>query len=325
MGLPWSHWNSAPVPEPRPQTDPLDSATFYHPAMLKRVVKDYVEEATNYSPDFAGEEQLQAIAQYCQAPELLEIVLDVLSERMKCAWPWNIKSLDILHYLLQSGLHLPRTQPRSRTILSTLQNLSQNPTNDPEGTAGYVKGKAGECLVSAGHLPGSTSMNGLNGWAGLNGAASGSRSGGSDGFWGFGWGRNKDREWEREKEKEKERERQLAAEQLKKQKEWMAYQQKLEQEAAAAASASAWKGLDRPKGWKIGSTSKVGGKAPAAANPFEWKEPAGTSAWVTPLKDGRGFSFSTTTVTEGPPSADHFQQHQTNHASLLEETLKKRR
>ena len=23
--------------------------------------------------------------------ELLEIVLDVLSERMKCAWPWNIK------------------------------------------------------------------------------------------------------------------------------------------------------------------------------------------------------------------------------------------
>ena len=39
MGLPWSHWNSVPVPEPRPQTDPLDSATFYHPAMLKRVVK----------------------------------------------------------------------------------------------------------------------------------------------------------------------------------------------------------------------------------------------------------------------------------------------
>jgi hypothetical protein len=76
-------------------------------------LQDYVEEATNYSPDFAGEEQLQAIAQYCQAPsvprfdmgesvlisifgfgrnrELLEIVLDVLSERMKCAWPWNIK------------------------------------------------------------------------------------------------------------------------------------------------------------------------------------------------------------------------------------------
>lgn len=171
------------------------------------------------------------------------------------------QSLDILHYLLQSGLHLPRTQPRSRTILSTLQNLSQNPTDDPEGTAGYVKGKAGECLVSAGYLPGSTSMNGLNGWAGLNGAASGSGTAGSDGFWGFGWGRNKDREREREKEKEKERERQLAAEQLKKQKEWMAYQQKLEQEAAAAASASAWKGLDRPKGWKIGSTSKVGGKA----------------------------------------------------------------
>lgn len=39
MGLPWSHWNSVPLPESRPQTDPLDSATFYHPAMLKRVVK----------------------------------------------------------------------------------------------------------------------------------------------------------------------------------------------------------------------------------------------------------------------------------------------
>lgn len=38
---------------------------------------------------------------------------------------------------------------------------------------------------------------------------------------------------------------------------------------------------------------------PATASAFEWKEPAGTSAWVTPLKDGRGFSFSTTTVTEG--------------------------
>jgi hypothetical protein len=178
-----------------------------------------------------------------------------ISLLMARSTPLLFQSLDILHYLLQSGLHLPRTQPRSRAILSSLQNLSQNPTDDPEGTAGYVKGKAGECLVSAGYLPGSTSMNGLNGWAGLNGAASGSGSGGSDGFWGFGWGRNK------EKEKEKERERQLAAEQLKKQREWMAYQQKLEQEAAAAASASAWKGLDRPKGWKIGSTSKVGGKA----------------------------------------------------------------
>lgn len=70
MGHPYSAWTTPPIPPllPPSHSDPLESSTFYHPALLGRVVKDYVEEATDYSPDFAGEEQLRAIVQYCQAP-----------------------------------------------------------------------------------------------------------------------------------------------------------------------------------------------------------------------------------------------------------------
>lgn len=141
----------------------------YHPHLPSAILpQDYVEAASDYRPRLPEPIELDTIMEYTRMPGLLEVILDVLRQRLKQGYPWNLKvranihwmskaaemqvicvtqALDILLWLQRHDA-LPRLQDSTtlQSFLPTLRELFYSPPDDPKGAAMHVKLKADDVL-----------------------------------------------------------------------------------------------------------------------------------------------------------------------------------